>query len=318
MNQVLLFGVPHHDNLGDSAIAVAEKKLIEKYFPNFKYRYISEETTDKCLPKVIPFVDENDIIMFHGGGNLGNQYLYVENSRRNVIKAFPNNKIFSFPQTIFFTNNEEGKKEFEITKQIYNSHKNLILMARDKISYDVMKENFYNNQVFFTPDVVTILDESNSSMTRNGVLFIVRSDVESAVDMIKYQKISDICNKYYSNINFSDTAIKENILSHMKHEKLQDMFNKYKESELIITDRLHGMIFAAITATPCLAFDNYNHKIKSTSEWFKDLGYIKFVDSNTSFEDIEKNIAYLKNLKNVKYDNTYYQKIFDDVFLSNI
>lgn len=316
MKKILLFGVPHHDNLGDSAIAVAEQKIIEKYFPNYEYKYISEETTDKCLPKVIPFVNPDDIIMFHGGGNLGNQYLYIENSRRNVIKAFPNNKIFSFPQTIFFTNDNNGEKEFEISKQIYNNHKNLILMARDKISYDIMKENFYNNQVFFTPDIVTILDETSSSANRNGVLFIVRSDIESAVDLNKYKKISDICKKYYSNIDFSDTAIKENILSHIKHEKLNDMLDRYRDSELIITDRLHGMIFAAITSTPCLAFDNYNHKIKSTSKWFENLDYIKFVDSNTSFEDIEKNINYLKNLKNIKYDNTTYLKIFDEVFSS--
>lgn len=317
MNNVLLFGVPHHDNLGDSAIAIAEKKIIQMFFNNYKFRYISEETTDKCLPKVIPFVNENDIIMFHGGGNLGNQYLYVENSRRNVIKAFPNNKIFSFPQTIYFSNDEDGKREFEITKQIYNNHNHLILMARDEISYDIMKKNFPNNRVFLTPDIVTILDESISKNNRNGVLFIIRSDVESANDLNKYEKISEICKKYYSNINFSDTAIKENILPHQKEEKLQIMLNKYRNSELIITDRLHGMIFAAITGTPCIAFDNYNHKIRSTSEWFNEFDYIKFIDSSASFDNIEKNILELKNLKHTNYDNSKYLKIFEEVFTTN-
>ena len=317
MNNVLLFGVPHHDNLGDSAIAIAEKKIIQMFFNDYKFRYISEETTDKCLPKVIPFVDNNDIIMFHGGGNLGNQYLYVENSRRNVIKAFPNNTIFSFPQTIFFSNDEDGKREFEITKQIYNNHNHLILMARDQISYDIMKKNFPNNKVFLTPDIVTILDETTSENNRNGVLFIIRNDVESATELSKYEKIAKICKKYYSNINFSDTAINENILSHQKEEKLQIMLNKYRNSELVITDRLHGMIFAAITGTPCIAFDNYNHKIRSTSEWFSELNYIKFIDSSTSFDNIEKNILELKKLKYNNYDNSKYLKIFEKVFTAN-
>lgn len=316
MNNILLFGIPHHDNLGDSAIAIAEKEIIKKIFPNYKYRYISEETIDKCLPKVIPFVNKDDIIMFHGGGNLGNQYLYIENSRRNVIKTFPNNRIFSFPQTIYFSDDEAGRKEFEISKQIYNKHNNLILMARDKISYNIMKENFNNNTVYLTPDIVTILDETIPEANRNGVLFIIRSDVESNVDLNKYEKISDICKKYYSNINFSDTAIKENILPHQKHEKLQLMLDKYRQSELIITDRLHGMIFAAITSTPCIAFDNYNHKIRSTSEWFNDFNYIKFIDFSASFDVIEKNIIDLKHLKNFRYDNSKYIKIFEKVFNS--
>ena len=316
MKKVLLFGIPHHDNLGDSAIAIAEKQIIKKYFPNYKYKYISEETTDKCLPKVAPYVNSDDIIMFHGGGNLGNEYIYIENSRRNVIKTFPNNKIFSFPQTIYFSNNDEGNKEFEITKQIYNNHKDLTLMARDKISFNIMKKNFPNNKVFFTPDIVTILNESQSTnIERNGALFIIRNDVESVLATNKLNSIIDICKKYYFNIEFSDTAIKENILSHKKEEKLQVMFNKYKKSELVITDRLHGMIFAAITGTPCLAFDNYNHKIKSTSEWFKDLNYIKFIDSSTSFEYIEKTILDLKNLENIStYNNLQYLEIFNTVF----
>ena len=37
MNNVLLFGVPHHDNLGDSAIAIAEKKIIQMFFNNYKF-----------------------------------------------------------------------------------------------------------------------------------------------------------------------------------------------------------------------------------------------------------------------------------------
>lgn len=37
---------------------------------------------------------------------------------------------------------------------------------------------------------------------------------------------------------------------------------KFRECELVITDRIHGMIFAAITGTPCIALSNY--KIKGT------------------------------------------------------
>ena len=49
----------------------------------------------------------------------------------------------------------------------------------------------------------------------------------------------------------------------LTEEKIEEMLKKYRKCQLVITDRLHGMIFAAITSTPCIALGNYNHKIKS-------------------------------------------------------
>ena len=47
----------------------------------------------------------------------------------------------------------------------------------------------------------------------------------------------------------------------------------------MITDRLHGMIFAAITQTPCIVLDSLSHKLRGCYEWLKDLDYILFADS---------------------------------------
>ena len=35
MKKVVLMGVPHHNNLGDNAIAYAEKKFIKDYLPEY-------------------------------------------------------------------------------------------------------------------------------------------------------------------------------------------------------------------------------------------------------------------------------------------
>ena len=39
------------------------------------------------------------------------------------------------------------------------------------------------------------------------------------------------------------------------------------------------MIFAALTATPCVAFDNSSNKVTGVYEWIKSLDYIKIVDN---------------------------------------
>ena len=45
--------------------------------------------------------------------------------------------------------------------------------------------------------------------------------------------------------------------------------------KLVVTDRLHCMIFCAVTGTPCIAFDNSNKKISGVYKmWLGDLNYI--------------------------------------------
>ena len=88
------------------------------------------------------------------------------------------------------------------------------------------------------------------------------------------------------------------------------MLSKYRKSELIITDRLHGMIFEAITSTLCIALENYNHKIKSCSETLEHLKYIKYVEN---IYEIEENIKYLLSTEFEKYDNKFALNQFEQI-----
>ena len=99
MKKAVLIGVPHHNNLGDHAIVLAEREYIEDNFKEYQYYEVSEETAEKCLEKVEKHIHPEDILFLHGGGNLGDEYLYVEEARRKVVQLFPNNIIIFFPAT---------------------------------------------------------------------------------------------------------------------------------------------------------------------------------------------------------------------------
>ena len=124
-------GIPHHRNIGDNAIAIAEEELLEKYFSDYEVLQVPESKLSICAKRIKKFINDDDIIMLHGGGNIGDTYLLPEEGRRTVIETFPNNKIISFPQTAYFSDTGEGKKQLEISKQIYNAHKNLVILARE-------------------------------------------------------------------------------------------------------------------------------------------------------------------------------------------
>ena len=63
----------------------------------------------------------------------------------------------------------------------------------------------------------------------------------------------------------------------------------------MITDRLHGMVFCAITGTPCIVLSNNHHKVKGTYEWIKHLDYIKYV---TDIAEVMKQVTYLYQREN--------------------
>lgn len=314
MKKVILFGVPHHSNLGDHAIAIAEERIIKEKFPDYEYKEVAEENTTKCINKVKEYITNDDILFIHGGGNLGNKYILSENGRREIIKNFPNNIIISFPQTMYFEESEEGNKELQKSKEIYNSHKNLYFMAREEVSYKSMKEEFTNGTIFLTPDIVTILKMDNSNFQREGALFIIRNDSESNVDKEFLNSIEQICKKEFQKVEYKDTAEGESIYQHRRQHKLDEMLNNYKKSKLVVTDRLHGMIFAAITGIPCIAIKNYNHKIYSSVKWFEKLQYIKYVSKEDKIEEVEQLIKMFNKNTRFTYDNNFSIDIFDEVF----
>ncbi len=294
--KAILMGVPHHNNLGDSAIAIAERKFIKDYFVDCDYYEVSEETLETCIDKVKHYVNCNDIIFLHGGGNLGNEYMWIERARRKVIELLPNNTIILFPETIYFHDTEDGQAELARTKDIYSKHPNLTLIAREKVSYSIMKKNFPNNRVILAPDIVTYLDETKDEGKREGVLFMLRNDRETNTTEEQTKYFEQIASKYFNKIEYDDTAKGDDIFEHDRLNKLNNIFEKYRNAELIVTDRLHGMIFAAITSTPCIALANYNHKMKECFNMIKHLGYIKFNEDPKKFE------AQLKSLINKKHD----------------
>lgn len=60
---------------------------------------------------------------------------------------------------------------------------------------------------------------------------------------------------------------------------LEQFWDLLRTRKVVVTDRLHCMIFCAITQTPCVVLPNSNHKIKGTYEaWLSHLPYLVYMD----------------------------------------
>ena len=62
-----------------------------------------------------------------------------------------------------------------------------------------------------------------------------------------------------------------------RREGLKEFFDQLRRAEIVVTDRLHGMIFCALTGVPCIALDNSYRKVSGAYDWLKPLEYIHYI-----------------------------------------
>lgn len=295
--KIFHMSTPVHGNMGDHAIVYATNKFLSDNFKDYKIIEVYRKDIYTYISTIKKVINKDDFIVLIGGGNMGNLWVNEEVDRRFIIDTFKDNKIISMPQTISFTNDLDGEKELLKTKKIYNSHNNLIVMAREKKSYEIMKENFKNNKIILNPDMVLYLNNLFGANVngRSYIMTCLRNDKESLLKEEK-DKFIDKLKKEYSNVVVYDTVLKREVYKRDREKELNKMFNKFRQAKVVITDRLHGMVFAAITKTPCIVTKSLDHKVTGTYEWIKSLNYIKLVD-NLKYENIKALIEELSTLK---------------------
>ncbi len=273
-------GTPNYANIGDQAIVYAEKQLLTDIGLKENIVDVNFIVYNKNPQKIYNMVNQNDVVIIDGGGNMGSLWQDEENKMQDIIKNLPNNKIIVFPKTAFYEdsgNNITLEKE----KQIYNSHKNLFIFAREEKTYDILKKHFTCN-IGLVPDIVLYLhDKINIDKPRkNEVAFCIRKDKESIIKPSELNKIKQVINKNNLQITYIDTVVPDVDLFLNREKTVNDLLASFAGNKLIVTDRLHGMIFSVLTKTPCVAFDNLSKKASGVYKWLKNCEYVYFLNTN--------------------------------------
>lgn len=281
----ILLMSPTHGNLGDQAIVCAEEQIIKA--SGKKMVEIPEIEMKKREKAFAEFIPQNKTILIHGGGFLGDIWPEEEYEFRRILEEFKDFRVIVFPQTVTFDlTKPEGRKFFNESKKIYENHNNLHVFVRDERTYKFMKENMCKIHCDLVPDVVTQLSFPVEQNQRNNILVCMRADHEKKIDETLHNSIIELIKKKYPNedIIYTDTLVEGPIYADTRISELKCKFNQFAESKLVITDRLHGMLFSAITNTPCIAFNNANGKVIAQYNWIKENSYIKVAENAEEFE----------------------------------
>lgn len=306
--KIVIFNAPGHGNIGDAALAQAEHIFFHKYFPK---HCVLEVTGYMWNAKLFKFImGKRAKIFLHAGGYLGDLWPSEDAHVKEVMEVFKNNPKIIMPQSIYLKNTDNKEDLIRETKEIYNSYSNLFVFMREKYSFDFLRNEIFDNeeQCALVPDITLIMDYSHIHSDRNGVLCCLRHDIEQTLSKEEQQNIKEILEQNNISFRFTDTVVPYPIDNKNRVEEIEKKLNEFSKSRLVITDRLHGMIFATITGTPCIGLNNISRKVQGVYEWIKDIPYVMCTDKITE-QDIKK----MMKIHNAKYDASLLESYYDEM-----
>ncbi|WP_418281966.1 polysaccharide pyruvyl transferase family protein [Halorubrum sp. DTA98] len=299
-------------NIGDHAQAVAIHNWISEHFEEYSVHEMDKDHSYRYIDGLKSVTSPDDPIFLHSGGNMGDRGMWSEQARRKYIEKFQNNTIVSLPQTIYFSDTNEGQKQLQKSKSIYNSHPDLTIVARDEYSYEFAQEHFHECNVLVAPDFVLSLIYDLDVDRERDVLLCLRRDEESILserDQGQIEKQFEENEVDYLNY---DTTLSDPILKDEREETLKENLKFFSESEVVVTDRFHGIIFSVVTGRPCVALKTVDHKIPESIKWFSDLPQVRLAS------DLEEVVELVETLRQVErrtidWNERYFQPLAEDV-----
>lgn len=293
-----LFMLPEHGNTGDYAIGYGEKKFLGEFFKG--HQIIGVTTTEWCKARrqFMNLIRPDDVIMINGGGFFGD-LRGDDKIYKDIVESFPQQKKIFFPNTLTYHGyTDENNPSFISDMEWLNRQSNLMIMLRDKSSYN--KLSLYESRSYYFPDMAfNLWFHRNDCHIQNKVLLCFRDDCEKV--FFNENELKEYLVQAGIKYDEFDIFTKEYVTQEDGYELLENIVRRFQSYDCIITDRLHGMIIAVISNVPCLAFDNYTHKISGVYEWISDRINVLMM-KNDDVSDILDKIKYLVDSKQKEAD----------------
>lgn len=291
--KIIYLSETDHSNLGDHAILYAQHRLLDGEIPNLlKYSFTRRE----CLfafEQIQKGICKQDMILIPGGGWIGTLWKVSGELFLSFLETFKDNRIIVFPQTIYFENTTYGAAQ---KKRFYDAVKNckdILLYVRDTNSYrflqNQMPEQNSRIQYRLAPDMVLSLQPGIQMPKKEYILFVMRQDLEKITNDGQIERLQKRITDGGMEIRYGDTHALKAVAPKNRETALYEKWAEFSQARLVITDRLHGMLFAVINGTPCIALDNLSNKVKGVyDEWLVDNPHVMFLNA----KDLDRDTLY--------------------------
>ena len=288
-NCVCLLGTSTYNNLGDHLLSQNSFDFLKKTFPNRIVIEIPTQIYKRYEKQLANIISRQTIICISAGGWMGNLWPEDELMMQRMLESFSNNKIYILPQTVYYDKSIHNFKNIlQKANLTYEKCADLTLFVREKNSYNTALTLLNIRQILLAPDMGLYGKKKNSNSNNNGKLALLcfRDDRESSLKNNEENKIHSILRSKGYSIDKFNTITKHNISISKRLLQLTTLKNKLSTSNIVFTDRLHGMILAATCGCKCIVFDNNNHKISGVyNTWLKNNPNILMIDEHFTFNE---------------------------------
>ncbi len=289
--RIFLIGSEDFKSLKDHQIAISIMEYLESTFPEYSIIEITA-TEYKAVRKLLPFlIKKKDLVCMPGGGNMAKVTPHTDYIRRDVMKKYHSNRKVIFPQTVHYHSSEEGILQLEKDQNLIQKCKNLTLCVRDHSSYEAAKQ-YFNCSVVLIPDMVLYTNYQNRyDFERRGVILLFHNNPETTLSREDNMLLENIVSKYTKDIRYNHMILNSDISVYDRRAVIDSFLQKIARAELIITDHLHGMLFSAITETPCVALSNSDEKMDGVFEWISKQGFVRVINNISELEEAIRDIS---------------------------
>lgn len=294
-SKILYVDYPIHFNIGDLLIMMGT----EKFFSDRKYSIVGRYSVygvpikRKYNPfSSLPKLDEDVVIVLHGGGNFGDIYPFHQYIRELIVRGYPRNRIVVLPQTIHF----DAEENMARAAKAFQQHADLHIYVRDRHSMMLAQEKMGLRNVRLCPDMAHFLWDIYPNVGGKGdsVLWLLRRDVE------KIALPASLAAEGVSSMDWDDLIVPEDEERRMKIVKME-RFNKLLTRQIfpanqhwlvqaeqiidrainlfqshgkVVTSRLHGHIFASLLGIENVLLDNsYGKNSTYYNTWTHRVSY---------------------------------------------
>jgi pyruvyl transferase EpsO len=243
------------------------------------------------MPASIRGMDDDVVILCHGGGNFGDLWPLFHERRERVLELYPRNRIVVLPQTVHF----ESPDRFRRSMEKFRAHGNYHIFARDRRSLEILQRGGVHSSAM--PDMAQYLWGSLPANASSGCeaqpMRLVRRDKESkasaaltgngnAAQACDWSNIVGLSTSRLARLTITAIRMQCDLgLSSQKYWQWRPMqdraiqdgivfFSRYRE---IYTNRLHAMLLGLLLERKVCAFDNSYGKLSSYRDtWLDGMG----------------------------------------------
>lgn len=285
MPRIILLGdfqehTPAHRNLGDALQHFQIVHWLGHHYKDWSVETVFYFAPPEALKEIIR---DDDVIALQSSGGMGDTYMTMETVKRRVVQDFPSHRIIMFPQTVFYRDEQIR----QTSADIYSRHANLTIMARDYRSYEILKWMLPDGDTLVMPDFVF-------SMAVDHDYLAALQRAPDAKPLLILRKDKERNGPAHKAVQWCVKDAQRMDLVYPKTRRCREMeapdfwgpaLADMAKARYLVTDRMHGMIFAAVMHIPCVCVPGGGGFPKNGTcyeSWLWRAPWIEFLEKPTT------------------------------------